>query len=171
MSIRIRGLLVAVLVLVLALIAMHGTTTPTVKSTPPTAVTTVTTGSAPASTQAPLLPTTKPPVALGLPAEEFPAWLNQEVTVRFQQSDLRDVIESIRSSTHAPITLDPKVPTNLAPVTIHTKNMKMRYFLQYIERIVELTHVMRNGSYVLVVRENAASPIEACDAPDPIPDF
>ncbi len=84
--------------------------------------------------------------------EESEAWrreiknqLEQEVTLDFQDHDLVDVLAFLQRITNVNIILDPKVVAAAPPpVTLRVEAMKLKYVLEFIMKLTNLTYTLRD---------------------------
>ena len=84
--------------------------------------------------------------------EENEAWrkeinsqLEQEVTLDFQDHDLVDVLAFLQRITNVNIVLDPKVvAASPPPVTLRVEAMKLRYVLEFIMKLTNLSYTLRD---------------------------
>ncbi len=74
------------------------------------------------------------------------AALDQEITLDFQDTDLIDVISFLQKITNVNFVIDPQVIAGGAvpPVTLRVEGMKLRYVLDYVMRLTQLSYVMRD---------------------------
>jgi len=71
--------------------------------------------------------------------------LDQEVTLDFQDHDLPDVVNFLQKITGVNFVLDPAViAAGTPPVTLRVEAMKLRYVLDFIMKLTNLSYTVRN---------------------------
>ncbi len=71
--------------------------------------------------------------------------LEQEVSLDFQDQDLAEVVGFLQQVTNANIVLDPQViAASPPPITLRVDKMKLRYVLDFIMKITNLTYALKD---------------------------
>ncbi|GDY12425.1 hypothetical protein LBMAG53_13030 [Planctomycetota bacterium] len=82
--------------------------------------------------------------------------LEQEVTLDFQEQQIDEVIKFLQKVTGVNIITDPRVlAASPPPVTLKVERMKLRFVLDYIMKLTQLTYVLRDEAIYITNAEGA----------------